>query len=417
MRETATAEQETKKGYKKTKLGWIPEEWQMKALREISKIKRGRFSPRPRNDPKYFGGLIPFVQTGEVTTSNGRIKTYSQTLNEEGLAVSQLFKEGTILITIAANIGYTAILEIDMACPDSLIGIICNELVLNEFLNYSFIKKQKYIEYLAPAGAQKNINIEVLSPLKIILPPLPEQKAIATCLNTWDTAITQLNKLFEAKQTQKQGLMQQLLSGKKRLPGFSGNWKRLKFEDVLKMAKRPVEWSDEELYELISVRRRSGGLFHRDSLYGHQILTKKLYTAKKGDFLMSKMQILHGASGLVTDEFDNMKISGSYIAVTPKNSKILDMNFLNWYSKTPLFYHQTYRSSYGVHIEKMTFNYQLFKKEELRLPLKKEQTAITEILNTADHEITLLKKKLKNLKLQKKGVMQQLLTGKKRLNH
>src|SRR3989344_1552305 len=105
-----TAMQKIPSGYKQTDIGVIPADWNMKKLGEISDIKRGKFTPRPRNDPKYYGGDIPFVQTGDVTNSNGKVSIYSQTLNEEGLAVSVLFRKGTILMTIAANIGYTAIL-------------------------------------------------------------------------------------------------------------------------------------------------------------------------------------------------------------------------------------------------------------------------------------------------------------------
>ena len=176
-----------------------------------------------------------------------------------------------------------------------------------------------------------------------------------------------------------------------------------------------MTWDDNEEYDLISVKRRSGGLFHRDRLYGRDIKTKNLRPAKCGDFLISKMQIVHGASGLVTEEFDGMKISGSYIALMAKNEERLDMNFINWYSKTPHFYHQTYVSSYGVHIEKMTFDLESFMSMNIMLPPFPEQKAIAEVLTTADDEIASHRKKLDALRLQKRGLMQQLLTGKTRV--
>ncbi|MCB9344364.1 MAG: restriction endonuclease subunit S [Lewinellaceae bacterium] len=95
-------------------------EWKERKLGEVTKVERGRFTPRPRNNPKYYNGQIPFVQTSDVVNSNGRIGTYTQTLNNDGLKVSKLFPKGTILITIAANIGYSGVLELGMACPDSL---------------------------------------------------------------------------------------------------------------------------------------------------------------------------------------------------------------------------------------------------------------------------------------------------------
>jgi len=137
-------------------------EWGQKALGEVAKIQRGRFSPRPRNNPIYYGGNIPFVQTSDVVTSKGRIRNYTQTLNEKGLAVSKLFPEGTILITIAANIGFTGVLEIPMACPDSLVGISCHKDHSNDFINYLLQREQPKMDYGAVEAAQKNINIAFL---------------------------------------------------------------------------------------------------------------------------------------------------------------------------------------------------------------------------------------------------------------
>src|SRR5690606_14922347 len=105
-----------------------------------------------------------------VVNSNGEIDSYSQTLNEKGLKVSKLFPKGTILITIAANIGYSGVLQKDMACPDSLVGLRCDKETNNVFLNYILIKEQPNMDYLAVAAAQKNINIEFLKPYKVFIP-------------------------------------------------------------------------------------------------------------------------------------------------------------------------------------------------------------------------------------------------------
>ena len=200
-------------GYKQTKVGVIPEDWDVVKLNERTSIKRGKFSPRPRNDPQFFNGIYPFVQTNEVVNSKGRIKNYSKTLNAKGLKVSKLFPQGTILMTIAANIGFTGILEEDMACPDSLVGIQCKKGLNNEYLNFYFIYNQKRIDYLAEEAAQKNINLSTLNKIFIPLPPLKEQQKIAQILTTWDNAISKQEQLISAKETLKKGLMQKLLSG------------------------------------------------------------------------------------------------------------------------------------------------------------------------------------------------------------
>ena len=96
--------------YKQSELGWIPKEWEVVRLAEIAEVGRGKFTPRPRNDPKYYGGQYPFIQTGNIAASIGRyLSDHTQTLNDLGTTVSKRFPEGTIVVTIAANIADTAL--------------------------------------------------------------------------------------------------------------------------------------------------------------------------------------------------------------------------------------------------------------------------------------------------------------------
>jgi type I restriction enzyme S subunit len=260
------------------------------------------------------------------------------------------------------------------------------------------------------------VNRNDLHLIRVIHPPLPEQKKIAKILSTWDAAIEQTRKLIDAKKRRKKALMQQLLTGKKRLPGFKEGWKSYRLKNLLKQIVRSIKFDDNSAYHLISVRRRSEGIFRRGEIVGHNIKTKKMYIAQKGDFLISKMQIVHGASALVEEEFDGLNISDSYIALSIANYRKLDANFFNWLSKTPYFYHLTYLASYGVHIEKMTFNLRLFLKSEIKIPEDiQEQHAIVDVLQAADNEINQLEKKLKALEKQKRGLMQKLLTGEVRV--
>lgn len=250
---------------------------------------------------------------------------------------------------------------------------------------------------------------------QIVFPPLTEQQKIAEVLGTWDKAIEKQSQLIIKLELRKKGLMQQLLTGKKRLPGFNKKWKKICYSDILKEIHRSLIWNDNDLYELVSVRRRSGGVFHRESLYGHEIKTKTLRPALEGDFLISKMQIVHGASGVVPKQLSGMKISGSYIALVTKAPQELNIDYFNLWSQMPLFYHQTFISSYGVHIEKMTFDLDTFMSLSMNLPPIEEQNKIVAIICAACKEIELSQQKLELLRQQKRGLMQQLLTGKKRV--
>lgn len=200
---------------KVTEIGRIPESWEILRLDEVSSLKRGKFTHRPRNDPKFYGGDIPFIQTGDVTASNGFITKYSQTLNELGLSVSKIFPMGTIVITIAANIGYTGILGFDAAFPDSLVGISAkDEICESKFLHYYFTKVQREMDKKAPRGTQKNINIQFLSPWPIPLPDIAEQKKIASILEFIDQKIDLISKEIRLNEELFKALLEEIMTGK-----------------------------------------------------------------------------------------------------------------------------------------------------------------------------------------------------------
>lgn len=216
---------DVKQGYKRTEVGVIPIDWDIDRFGEIALLERGKFSARPRNDPKYFGGQTPFIQTGDVTNSSGFVTDYSQTLNEAGLAVSKVFKKDTLFFTIAANIGDVAFAAFDAACPDSLIGITPKLSAINRgWLFHELRSRKRNFEGLATQNAQLNINLEKLNPYQLPIPPIKEQEAIASALSDMDTLISGLDQLIAKKLDIRQASMQQLLTGQRRLPGFSGEW-------------------------------------------------------------------------------------------------------------------------------------------------------------------------------------------------
>jgi|GEM_PF-1287423 type I restriction enzyme S subunit len=165
----------------------------MLPLEDIATIERGRFTHRPRNDPAFYGGDTPFIQTGDITrvaSAGGIVRGYSQTLNERGLEVSRVFPERTIAITIAANIGFTAMLAFPAAFPDSIIAITPTAAVDAEYLNYYLSTQQEEMDRRAPRGTQKNINIEFLRPWPVLVPSLKTQETIAEAMRVVEAEIT-----------------------------------------------------------------------------------------------------------------------------------------------------------------------------------------------------------------------------------
>lgn len=190
----------------------------MVELGTIGKLERGRFSYRPRNDPKFYGGNIPFLQTGDIPKNAPAITKFSQTLNANGLKVSKLFPKGTLVITIAATIGEIGILNFDSCFPDSLVGIAVNQEKAKPLFILYVMRHLKFeLEILAPQTAQKNINLEILQPFQIPLPSIEEQELIANSMSSVDARINSLHVKFEQTQSLKKALMQDLLTGKVRV--------------------------------------------------------------------------------------------------------------------------------------------------------------------------------------------------------
>lgn len=189
--------------------------WELKSFDEIGFIGRGKSRHRPRNAEHLYGGEYPFIQTGDIKAANFRITEYTQTYNEAGLAQSKLWKEGTLCITIAANIADTAILGIDACFPDSVIGFVPYEDKSDvRFVKYFFDIFQARMKSIAVGAAQDNLSLEKLLTFQIPTPPLPIQRKIAAILSAYDDLIEnnlkRIKLLEEKAQLHYKELMQEM---------------------------------------------------------------------------------------------------------------------------------------------------------------------------------------------------------------
>jgi type I restriction enzyme S subunit len=332
-------------GYKDSPLGVIPQEWEVKRLEEVSVIKGGYAfdSSRFKDCGKY--QVVKMSNLYEGLLDLERSKSFIDEIN--AAEFEYILKPNDILITLTGTIGkrdYGYTFQISRKknlLLNQRVAKIQAKNIDDSFL-YFYTKTLPFLNgfFLCSRGGtgnQSNVSTIDVGKLRIVYPPLPEQQKIAEILSVWDRAIEVQMQLITSLQTRKHALMQQLLTGKKRLKGFSGEWCKYPYEKLLKTIKRPIVWDDNELYNLISVRRRSGGIFFRDELYGHQIKVKDLRSVEEGDFLFSKMQIVHGASALVTKDYVGAKVSGSYISVVVKDGKLLNIDFLNYFSQQKYF--------------------------------------------------------------------------------
>jgi len=191
-------------------------------------------------------------------------------------------------------------------------------------------------------------------------------------------------------------------------------WIRAPIGQFLKEKRRPVRLDNNQLFNLVTVKRARGGIVVREKLSGRDISVKSQFRIEADDFLISKRQIVHGACGLVPADLAGSIVSNEYAVLETESN--LDRRFLSYLSHTPYFQQTCFHSSIGVHVEKMIFKLDRWFRWKFNFPPLPEQEKIAEILSTWDRAIETAEKLLANAETQKQALMRQLLTGKKRLD-
>ncbi|MFM5242147.1 restriction endonuclease subunit S [Aeromonas media] len=199
-------------------LGAVPNSWIVKSYRYACRIYRGKFGHRPRNDPAFYDGDYPFIQTGDVARAGKVISSYSQTLNEKGKDVSQLFPAGTLMMAIAANIGDIAILGFEAYAPDSVVGFKPYANIDIEFLRYSFMAALPALEQTSTQSTQANLNIDRIGSVKAVFPPYEQQLDIVRhldkLLNHYDLIEFESIKAITLMQERRSALISAAVTGK-----------------------------------------------------------------------------------------------------------------------------------------------------------------------------------------------------------
>jgi type I restriction enzyme S subunit len=387
---------EVRPGYKLTEVGTVPWEWDVRPFEELARIERGKFTARPRNDPKYYGGDIPFIQTGDVTNASGRITTYSQTLNSEGLKVSRLFPRGTLFFTIAANIGDVGVADFDTACPDSLVAITPTKNTDKTWLSYELAKRKASFESIATHNAQLNINLEKLRPYLLPVPPFPEQLAIATALSDVDALLSGLDRLIAKKRDLKQAAMQQLLTGQTRLPGFHGEWEVKPFAAVLVRLNAKA-------YQIQTSDYQATGKYPvvdqgKEPVVGFSDREEKCLQCPDGGVI----------------------VFGDHTCFV----KFIDFDFLVGADGTQILqskagqstrFHALQLQYRGVEPTGYNRHFKFLKERDFVVPPLPEQVAIAAVLSDMDAELSTLEARRNKTRDLKQAMMQELLTGRTRL--
>lgn len=407
----------------------IPEGWSVKRLGELANhvkygIVDGPFGSNLKTE-HYRNSGIPVIQSGFVTSQRFYAEKYLYVDYDLFQREKRSATHGNdiIMAKIGAHAGTSAILPENH--PESILAGNCLKITINPMLaNNRFILLTLHTKYdkdafidIKSTTAQPAISMENLKKLKLLLPPLPEQEKIAEILGTWDEAIEKLSSLIEQKKLLKKGLMQKLLTGKVRLPGFTQPWKEVKLGEIFNIKKgqglSKEVLDDNGLNKCILY----GELYTK---YSEVIKDIESRTNQSGGILSQIGDILIPASTTTTG------IDLANATALLKENVLLggDINILRAKKEvSSIFFAYLLTHAYKFDIAKLAQGItivhlygEFLKNMKVYIPSDiSEQQAIANVLSTADDEIDLLNKKLILFKEQKKGLMQQLLTGQVRV--
>ena len=405
-------------GYKDSPLGIIPKEWEVKRLGDIAEISSGT-TPLRAKLIFYKNGIIHWVKTTDL--NNGLLTNTEELISKEALEQTslKLLQKGTVLVAMYGGfnqIGRTAILGIPATINQALSALVCKEHTKAKYvLEWLNFRVNDWKKLAASSRKDPNITRNDVAKFPIIIPPICEQRAIIAVLQLWDTAIEKQSELIAKLKLRKRALMQQLLTGKKRLPGFSGEWKRVSLKSFA--TEVSVKNKENKNYNVLSCTKYDG-LVPSLEYFGKQIYSNDLGNYKivpMHHFAYATNHIEEGSIGYQS-KYEYGLISPMY-TVFKTDKDVIDDIFLFAVLKS---HHLTYlyqSMMEGSINRRGGIRWDSFSTIKIDLPPLNEQKAISAFLKDADKEIELANEKLARLQSQKRGLMQQLLTGKKRIIH
>ena len=383
-------------GYKDSPLGIIPKEWEVKRLGEVCTFLDSQRIPIKDADRGEMQGKYPYYG------ASGIIDYVNDYIFDDDLIL--LGEDGANILMRSTPLAFLVSGKIWV---NNHAHVLKTKQGFNRYYVCNYLETLSYDKYNT-GTAQPKLNREVCEKIPVLLPPEEEQNRISTLMTVWDTSIEKQSELIEKLKLRKRALMQQLLTGKKRLHRFSGEWKHIKAGEIFESFS--IRGNGNEV--LLSATQEHG-VIPRDQLEGRVTMpTGELNSFKlveEGDFVIS-LRSFQG--GLEYSQYRGI-VSPAYTVLKPV--KEIDKLFYRFYFKSSDFIGHLAIAVIGIRDGKQ-ISYDDFCFVKIPYPNIDEQKAISCILLEADKEIELANKKLERLQSQKRGLMQQLLTGKKRIS-
>ena len=401
-------------GYKKTKVGILPVDWDVYMLGDcLSRVER----------PVEVKPNELYTQIG--IRSHGKGLFYKEPVTGAALGNKAVFwiEPDCFIVNIVfaweQAIGKTTQSEVGMIGSHRFpMYRPVNDRVDIDYLISYFLTKRgtDILEAASPGGAGRNKTLgqDRFLKSKITLPPIEEQQKIATILTTQDKVIELKEKRLAGKQRQKKYLMQQLLTGKKRLPGFSEEWK---IKPLKKLTEKQKKKNHGFQYRLVLSNSAQHGIVSQDQEFDKEIANEEridgYYVVIPGAFVYNpRISVTAPCGPINVNETGETGIMSPLYTVFTISSPQISQDFLKYYFQSSCWYKYVKEvANYGARHDRISISDGDFFDMPIPLPTKEEQSYIAEVLSTADHEIDLLQQDIEQEKQKKKALMQLLLTG------
>jgi type I restriction enzyme S subunit len=394
----------------------FPNSWTPTTIGEISELGSGSTPSRKKHTLYFEGGNIFWVKTGDL--NNGLIDSTEERITAAALKETscKVYPIGTLLVAMYGGfkqIGRTGLLGVDAAINQALTAVAIDRVqavpeFVQQWLNY------RVDDWKRLAGSSRkdpNISKSEVSAFPILLPPKREQLAIVCLLKVWDRGILQLSDLIAAKLRFKQGLMQQLLSGKQNFGKH--NWCKpedTRFGELVEKVAEAVKVNPKATYREIGIRSHGKGIFYKEPVTGQSLGNKRVYPVVPGCLTLNIVFAWERALAVTTEQEDGMIASHRFPMFHPNRKRLLPEYALHYFLSQKGTEALQLASPGGAGRNR-TLSQTEFLNTSIPLPTIVVQQKIVSFVEAVEREINILRRQLKALKQQKRGLMQKLLTG------
>lgn len=380
--------------------------WDVAPFSEAVTVANGQVDPRIEPYAN-----MPHIGPENIVSGTGGIENIGIARDLNLISGKYLFDKNSIVYSkIRPNLNKVCIPDFDGICSADMYPLWVQDGFIKNFV-FQFMLSPLFTRQAVAVSnrtGMPKINREDLGALKISKPPLKDQFRIAEILSTWDKSIEATERLLENSKKRKKGLMQQLLTGKKRLPGFTSEWQQRRLGDLF---SERVERNRGDL-PLLSISGEHG-LQDQDESGRRDTSNEdksKYLRIDKGDIGYNTMRMWQGRCCLADREGI---VSPAYTIVSPNS--LVDVRFMFYLFKQPAVVHQFFKYSQGLVSDTWNLKFDQFAKIKVLVPSASEQRAISSLLLTFIEIESKINRQIEALKREKKALMQQLLTGKKRV--